>query len=97
MFDLGGCSTFQPDVFGLRVAVHPFSQTTSFLPGRRCFEVTIFSENAEPIMKWIDVRWDGGFFAPAAEMDNELLLHPPMALISKLWFDDLASDPFVSP
>jgi hypothetical protein len=91
LFDLGCCSTFQPDIFSLQVAVRPFNQRTEFMIGIRRFEVTVFSENAEPLRKLIKVHWHGRFVAPGGGMDidNETLLNPSSSLISKLSFDDL--------
>jgi hypothetical protein len=96
LFDLGNCSSRDPDAFHLRPTVHPFSQETSFKPGERCFEITVFSENAEPIKKWVHLNWHGSFALPSERLDLEYLRNPPHEVMQRIQFVDLPGDPSAS-
>ena len=59
-FALGKISTLHPNKFILRVIYPTTGQPSAFDPGEYCFEVTIFSEQAEPAIKYFYIKWNGG-------------------------------------
>lgn len=74
LFNLGCTSTRHPDEFVLLLVVRPSAQDSSFAPGDYCFEVTAFSENAEPAVRWYQAKWRGGFLGTIAKDDASQFL-----------------------
>jgi len=53
MFDLGKISTYLSEPkFELATLIKPMSQQNEFVSGEYCFEVTAYSENAQPARTW---------------------------------------------
>ena len=92
-FDLGGCSTQSPDDFSLTATSYPYGQPTIFPPKQLCFEVTVFSENAEPLKKWIRVNWMGRFVLLSDRLDFEYLRNPPHEMMQRIDLQELHRDP----
>ena len=73
LFDLCNVTTRTPDRLYLRVIVTPSAQATDFPPGEYCFEVTVFSENADAVQAWYRVDWSGGI-TDAADARQHLMV-----------------------
>lgn len=71
LFSLGKTSSQDPGHFSLCTVLTPNGQPTSYSPGEYCFEVTVYSENAELVRSWYRVVFKGGFTDP---FPNERLL-----------------------
>ena len=59
-FSLGSLSIKQPDKFFLSTTFLTTGQPFDFDPGKYCFELKVFAENARSISKFFHVEWDGG-------------------------------------
>lgn len=60
IFNLGKVSTRDPERFVLLPLLRPSAQSCEFGRGSYCFEVTVYSENAETVQAWYVVKWHGG-------------------------------------
>jgi hypothetical protein len=56
-FNLGRWSTMHPGVFQLFALVYPYAQQTEFYPGKQCFEITVFGENASLKPQYFYLDW----------------------------------------
>ena len=76
LFNLGCISTQHPDKFRLLTVVEPTAQSSRFDSGTYCFEVTAFSENADPVVKYYKLQWAGGFTSniPASEASHRIII-----------------------
>jgi hypothetical protein len=65
MFDLGKLSAYLPQRrFDLSTLLKPNAQKNDFGVGEYCFEVTLYSENADPVSVWYLVRVEGDIHFP---------------------------------
>jgi hypothetical protein len=92
MFDIAECSSFEPDVLRFSVTAFPLSQQTAMTPGTIYLEVTVFSDNAAPLKRWIGINWKGGLDL-GGNFDDRMLREPPIDAVSRLAFDDRDSTP----
>jgi hypothetical protein len=93
MFDLGGCSTLAPDDFNIRSTAYPFAQPMTFRASEHCFEITVFSENAEPVVKFVRVNWHGEFSLPVDfPLEAERLRKPPPEIMQRIEVEELSRD-----
>jgi len=61
LFDVGKVALYVPEPsFELRTILYPHRQPSSFKDGKHCFEVTVYSANADPVTKWyvVDLKAD---------------------------------------
>ncbi|MDD5681684.1 MAG: hypothetical protein PHI59_10660, partial [Candidatus Omnitrophica bacterium] len=59
VFTLGSVWEGEINLFALERHRIPTGQAERFLPGEYCFEITIFSSNAKPVVKYFKVVWNG--------------------------------------
>lgn len=61
VFSLGGVKEMQPNTFKLDYHSSPTGQPDKFQPGEYCFEITVYSSNANTITKYFKIIWRGDF------------------------------------
>jgi hypothetical protein len=93
LFNLGNVSTQHPSQFRLILILVATGQRHTFPPGDYCFEITVYSENAEPTVKWYRVQWRGGF---KAEHVAKALERDPAEIRRWLEVEELTAAPWAA-
>lgn len=60
IFKLGYIFERLPDSFALARHITPTGQPETFGPGEHCFEIKVYSSNADPVIKYFKVSWESG-------------------------------------
>jgi hypothetical protein len=71
LVNLGTVGTTDPNCFHLLLVIKSFGQESHFQPGEHCFEVTVYSENADPVRRWYRVLLRGAL-SPHPTMEEAL-------------------------
>lgn len=59
IFSLGTVRERDIKFFALEKHLIPTGQTERFPSGEYCFEITVYSSNAKPIVRYFEVKWNG--------------------------------------
>lgn len=73
-FDLGFWGHEHPNEFALRAFNVPTPQPDKYPPGKHCFEIQIYAENAKPITKYFHVYWHGQYTEDFKEMQQRVII-----------------------